>query len=81
MQLYIKRDYYHHISSDSINVKAVLGFFYAKVLPCVVPGNIHTPPPPPTRKATEIPRGGGPTGDNFRGGGELLTEVSFPQGV
>ena len=29
-------------------MKAVLGFFYAKVLHCVVPENIHTTPPPPT---------------------------------
>ena len=27
-------------------MKAVLGFFYAKVLHCVVPENIHTTPPP-----------------------------------
>ena len=41
-------------------MKAVLGFFYAKVLHCVVPENIHTTPPPhPPLKATEIPRGGG----------------------
>ena len=38
--------------------------------------------PEPLRSATEIPRGGegGPKGDNFQGGGGLLTEV-FPGGL
>ena len=54
---------------------------------CVVPENIHTPPPAPHHhlsyptEGNGISRGEGPKRDNFRGGGGSLTEFVFSGGL
>ena len=80
--LFINRSYMNQVNSlTSIPHEPIVVVHQATMVAnhCVVPENIHTPPPPQGR-SLEIPRGGGVQRQLFpRGWGDSL-ETTFPEG-